>query len=920
MKIFKFLAYFVGIILVLIAAALFAFTQYFDANKYKDHIIQYAQPYIGDRELNIKGELEVSVFPWIGINAGAVSLSQPLGFAQGDMLRFERADIKLKLAALLQGNIEVDKVELIQPYVHLITKENGQTNYSDLLGNQVITKDSTETHSNQTKDRHTQTTAEMGDAEVITSADIEKIQTQDVSSPPAFDLHRLQISGVALNKGTVLVENRKADTKHRLENLTIELGEIRLGQPLQMQLGALVSASNLPHKVNFDFNGNLETNDGFSELKLYSSQLKVLYGQLPVEVSIPAMSYKIDIDSLSLPALKVTQEDMVINSALTAFNLKTAPNITGSFEFSADNIFDFMQRLGIQRSAMSPEVTDSKSTFNFDFEANQLKLDELSVQANVNKQLVTLDMPTLWLDTAKQILKISKLTLEHELVTVNLENINASNIFSELSDIQLASGVDLVMNQPQQVLANNGYPGILKPQSITQTSLQGKANLANNSIRIDDLNFIVDDMITTGYVAINNLNQPAYDLQLEVNEVDIHRLMNMMPDGPSSSQQPKNLQQQSDTTLAKNSSDIKTTTNALSTDSEQAQVQRIALPIEPLRSLNIQAKVSINRLLASGLTVTALDALLQVDKGLLQVKPMSAKVANGNVNVNLVYDVTADVPKINLDNSIQSVNVGDVLRALKINDQLEGSANITTKLSGQGAYLDTVMSNLNGVVETKILDGAVRGIDLQSVLIKVENTLNSFKDGEREQAYQPDVQTKFAELSATFDVNDGVFKSDNISMKAPALRLDGSGNINLPKENLDMRLGINVVKTVEGQGGANLEELEGVRIPLKVTGALSSPSFGIDFTALLKERAERELKKKLLQELPGKDEKVEQIIQDPKEALKQTAKEKLAEELFDSGDEESKKKTQEILEDPGKALEDAAKKELQKGLEKLFNF
>jgi AsmA protein len=41
-----------------------------------------------------------------------------------------------------------------------------------------------------------------------------------------------------------------------------------------------------------------------------------------------------------------------------------------------------------------------------------------------------------------------------------------------------------------------------------------------------------------------------------------------------------------------------------------------------------------------------------------------------------------------------------------------------------------------------------------------------------------------------------------------------------------------VVKSLKGQGGADLDQLSGLSIPVKITGTFASPQFGMDFAAI----------------------------------------------------------------------------------------
>ena len=41
-----------------------------------------------------------------------------------------------------------------------------------------------------------------------------------------------------------------------------------------------------------------------------------------------------------------------------------------------------------------------------------------------------------------------------------------------------------------------------------------------------------------------------------------------------------------------------------------------------------------------------------------------------------------------------------------------------------------------------------------------------------------------------------------------------------------------MVKSLKGQGGADLDELSGIAIPVKITGTFAAPKYGMDFAAI----------------------------------------------------------------------------------------
>lgn len=91
---------------------------------------------------------------------------------------------------------------------------------------------------------------------------------------------------------------------------------------------------------------------------------------------------------------------------------------------------------------------------------------------------------------------------------------------------------------------------------------------------------------------------------------------------------------------------------------------------------------------------------------------------------------------------------------------------------------------------------------------------------------------------------------------------------------MDYRIKVAIVGTLSGQGGAALQELKGLTIPLRIHGTFSEPRFRVDLQEALtaQEKAKLEARK---QELKAKEEEIKQEQKQKLEEKKEEAKQKL---------------------------------------------
>jgi AsmA protein len=121
--------------------------------------------------------------------------------------------------------------------------------------------------------------------------------------------------------------------------------------------------------------------------------------------------------------------------------------------------------------------------------------------------------------------------------------------------------------------------------------------------------------------------------------------------------------------------------------------------------------------------------------------------------------------------------------------------------------------------------------------------------GEQVQAADKTQKTDFSELTATLQIENGVARNNDLSLKSPLLRGGGAGTINIGEGTLDYVLKTSIVGTTKGQGGKGVEDLRGVTVPVRVSGPIADPSYKLDFSSMVtdsvKGRVADEIEKRL---------------------------------------------------------------------------
>ncbi len=479
-----------------------------------------------------------------------------------------------------------------------------------------------------------------------------------------------------------------------------------------------------------------------------------------------------------------------------------------------------------------PATINFSGAATIDEKLTVINLEDISVALNMSEQPYQLALPALTIDIAQQSVAVPAFTLSRDDVTVsgliNLSNLFVSPTFSGQLNMTAPNFGKILSEQSIEA----EYSGQTGEHWLGKMAIKTAFSYLNDTV---EMNSFTADMVINGqdtqvdiaFASLNMLRQklklPALNIRQGEDKIGADLIGDALFSGAQSMRLSGSL-------------------NLHSTD----------LP-------NFLERNRLGGVLPKGLikTITSkMDYALKRGNLLLSsMKTVADEMSlNGNIVFsNLISENNPDNdPDNNLDNTlgeaeltiqqdVQNINLGRILTAWEITDMFAGTGAINLNLTGIDMGAEQPLSNMGGRIVFNLQDGAIQGFDLQATLLKLSNVLNRVT-GVPQNEYETDARTKFSELSGKFTGINGHFQSKNISMQAPGLRVKGKGSLDLPNQRIDMSFAVSIVKSVEGQGGKGLENLESLTIPLTVTGNLTAPSYALDVSGLLKQQAMKKVK------------------------------------------------------------------------------
>lgn len=348
----KWLAAVVGVIVVLFIAAAILIPLLIDPNDYKQELVAQVKDHTG-RDLLIDGDIELTVFPWIGIKFGKVVLSNAAGFDNPVFAGTDKVSIRIKLLPLLSKRLEMDTVTVHGLTLNLARDANGHNNWDDLAkagGGGTESSGSTSTGSGGGSE---------GGAAVA-----------------------LAIGGLDIDDANLSWIDARQNQRFEIANLSVATGAIGSGEPVDLKIALDVQVGEPAIDSHVSIEGVLDYDAAEKSLLVDKLQLQVedlkLGGRIRIShldtapvtdgtISVAEFNAKKLLESLSMEVPQTSDPD-----ALTRVSLESAIR-AGSNQLALNPL-----TIRIDDSTLSGEVSlpDLKSqAVRFDLAVDAIDVD-----------------------------------------------------------------------------------------------------------------------------------------------------------------------------------------------------------------------------------------------------------------------------------------------------------------------------------------------------------------------------------------------------------------------------------------------------------------------------------------------------------------------------------------------------------------
>ncbi|SMC87325.1 AsmA protein [Desulfocicer vacuolatum DSM 3385] len=359
-KIFKWMSVILGFTIILSVAAVFLVPRLVDVQKYKPRMEQMVSHATG-RPFLMGGDVELSLFPWVGISLSDLTLGNPEGFdKEKPFLTVGSFDVKVKLLPLLSRDIQVKEFVLDGPRVVLIKRTNGIGNWENM-------------GSPPTHDGNAGKTKKPSSPETIAK--------QDSGIPTALPVNALAVERFAVINGVVEWHDRARQTSNVVSDIDLQLTDISLDAPVAVDFSARVD--NEPVSLSGQV-GPVGNPPGKGSLpldvtvKLLEDITLAVKGTIVDVTAAPRFELALDLANFSPRSLvtRLGKSDLLPSSHGNSFNrFSVKADLSG--DLSALSIVNGILVLDESTMAFSGGIKAfSKPDIRFDITIDELDLDQ----------------------------------------------------------------------------------------------------------------------------------------------------------------------------------------------------------------------------------------------------------------------------------------------------------------------------------------------------------------------------------------------------------------------------------------------------------------------------------------------------------------------------------------------------------------
>lgn len=619
----------------------------------------------------------------------------------------------------------------------------------------------------------------------------------------------LVIQGVNISDGFALWDDRQAGAHYTITDLQLATGNLIGDELADFEFSGRVTDASSPQPIDFSIQGQSRINT--DSLAINAADIDASFAQDGQSLALQMAEATVDSNQ------NVTARRVGFSAVLVSADMAGPSHVNGELEqldydstaaaVTAQVIDTELVAALQEQQELSLRAALPKIVYQIDSQA--LKSDRVDIQGEFDGRPFKLSMPDL------------AASLAHQSATSGRLQINSGDLNAVLEPMKITALIDAPQASGAVRVEAFNLARLMRDLEIdyqpadtdvlTEVALQGSVNLGMDSFNISNMDLLLDQSRLTGRFAAKNPLSPMLDFDLELDQIDLDRYL------PA-------VEEESD-------------------EHPAAGASALAVPMALFKDLHANGGFRATQLISGGIELNDIDLQIKSTPGKVSITP-KASLYEGKLAGSMVFSQLDQKSVLRVKNEIDLIDLAKFLQATEVSDQLTGIGSLSLDLTV--TEQDGIQSN-SGSIKLLAKNGAIQGVDVQDIVessyLRVQQ-LRGREATSKEGESDADDVTRFAELLGTFIIKDFKLSNNDFQLTAPLFQASGEGDIDIASDTLDYLVNVSIAENPGGQAGEALQKLKGVTVPIRFYGALSSPNFKLDMTALSKALIRQEIEQK----------------------------------------------------------------------------
>ncbi|MCF5470752.1 AsmA family protein [Pseudomonas syringae] len=347
---------------------------------------------------------------------------------------------------------------------------------------------------------------------------------------------------------------------------------------------------------------------------------------------------------------------------------------------------------------------------------------------------------------------------------------------------QITGGLSIAQLDLRTFMENIGHPlPAMAEGALSKVEMVTRLSGTPTSLVLENLNLKVDESTFTGRIAVDDFARQALRVQLKGDTFDADRYR------PAESEDSKGAKAARQSEVQSGEAAAAAGDSPLPEQPTKAAWSSTRLlPLERLRTLDVEADLSFGKLTLEKLPINNAALKTQANAGVIRLDTLSGDLYNGNFEVKGNLDVRPDVPVVSVQTRVARVPIERILESQGQKPPVRGVLTLNSDLSGKGNSEKALIDGLNGNASFALDNGVLVNANLEQQLCRGISILNRKTLSGEPRAKD----TPFQQLNGNLVVRNGVASNPDLKVRTPGMAVNGNGDVDLRVLGMNYRVGI----------------------------------------------------------------------------------------------------------------------------------